>query len=90
MSNHTKSQMIPTTSSPPRAGSGLMPAEFIIGMEAPIVLFKQFKKFISVPGGKGVSALAGSAAVLLSAGAFKGRFAVLLYDVSASMNEEAR
>jgi len=61
-----------------------------MGMAVPMVLFKQLRKFISVPAGKGVSAVGGGASVLLSAGAFEGRFAVSLYEVNARANEEAR
>lgn len=72
-----------------------MPAKFfldasIIGTDAPTVSFRHFRKFISVPFGSGVSALRGGETVLLSTGALDGRLAELLYEVSASMNDEAR
>jgi hypothetical protein len=76
--NQTRIQIIPTAFNPPTACSVLGAAESMMGIDAPIVVFKQFKKFISVPGGKAISAEAGGAAVLLSLGAFEGKFAVLL------------
>lgn len=62
----------------------------MIGIDAPIVVFKQFKKVISVPGGRGVSALVDMGFTLLFAGALAGRLAVLLYEVRASIKEDAR
>lgn len=82
---------------PPKACNGAGAAEdeavltaSMIGIDAPIVVFRQFKKFISVPAGRGVSAPLGSASTLLFAGALEGRLAELLYEVRASINEEAR
>lgn len=60
-----------------------------MGIEAPIVMFKQFRKFISVPGGKAVSDVT-SGPVSLLGGALAGKLAVLLYDVKRSMKDDAR
>jgi len=50
----------------------------MIGTDAPMVSFKQDRKVVFVPAGRGVSAAAPGAAVLLSAGALEGRFALSL------------
>ena len=50
----------------------------MMGTDAPIVSFRQVKKVVLVPTGRGVSADGSGGAVLLSAGALAGEFAVLL------------
>jgi hypothetical protein len=69
---------MPSAFNPPTVCSVLGAAESMMGIDAPIVVFKQFKKFISVPGGNAISAETAGAAVLLSLGAFEGKLAVLL------------
>lgn len=62
----------------------------MIGITLPMVTLMQLKNVILVPGGRGVSALGDGVAVLLLVGALEGRLAVLLYEVRASVNEDAR
>lgn len=78
LNSQITSHNIPTAFSPPTARN-VPGAASIIGTASPIVVLRQFKKVVLVPGGRGVSVpMAGEVVLLLSAVALDGRLAVSL------------